>query len=87
MFCRVYLLVFDRSFILRAVSLKFDYLGPSGLSMVNSDLLLDWLDINHILGETHLRFYFNRNIQFLCAHICEDLENHVNVLKIIRIFK
>jgi hypothetical protein len=57
------------------------------LSTINSDLLLDWLDINDILGETRLRFYFDRNTQFLCAHIYEDLENHVNVLKIIRIFK
>jgi hypothetical protein len=53
----VYILVFDGLFVLRVVLIKFKPLGPSELSLVKSDLLLDWLDMKGILGKIHLRFY------------------------------
>jgi hypothetical protein len=56
-FYQINLLVFNRLFVLRVVLIKFDPLVPLGLSLVKSNLLLDWLDINNLIGKVRLRFY------------------------------
>jgi hypothetical protein len=50
--------VFDRSFILRVVSVKSDPLGSTGMPSVTFDLPLDRLNKNDIVGEVSLRFYW-----------------------------
>jgi hypothetical protein len=54
---RLRLLVFDGSFVSKVISIKFDPLRSSGLSSVKFDLLLDWLNMNNMVGEMSLRFY------------------------------
>jgi hypothetical protein len=54
---RINLLAFDQPFIPRAVSIKFDPLGPLVLPSVKSNLLLDWLNMNDLVGKTCLRIY------------------------------
>jgi hypothetical protein len=49
-----YLLIFDPSFILRVFSIRFDRLIPLGLSLVKSDLLLDRLNTNGLIGKVCL---------------------------------
>jgi hypothetical protein len=50
--------VFGRSFITRVVSIKFVHLGLVGLISVKSNLLLDRLNVNILIGKTDLRFYW-----------------------------
>jgi hypothetical protein len=50
-------LEFYQSFVLRVVSIEFDTLGSTGLLSVKSDLLLDQLNKNGLVGEVSLRFY------------------------------
>jgi hypothetical protein len=50
-------LAFDRSSVLRVVSIKSDPLGPSGFSLVKFNLLLDWSSMNNLVDEAGLRFY------------------------------
>jgi hypothetical protein len=51
---RLGLLVFDQLFILRAISVKVDPLGPTGMSLVKFNLPLDQLNTNNQLGEFKL---------------------------------
>jgi hypothetical protein len=48
-------LTFDHS---RTVSIMFDPLGSSGLSLVMSDFLLDRLSMNNLVGKVNLSFYW-----------------------------
>jgi hypothetical protein len=57
MLYQVDLLVFDRSSISRAVSIKFDPLWPLGLPSVKFNLMLDRSDMNGLVGKASLRFY------------------------------
>jgi hypothetical protein len=51
------LLVFGRSFVIRVASVKSDPLGPTKLPLVKSNILLDLLNMNNLIGEVSLRFY------------------------------
>jgi hypothetical protein len=51
------LLVSDRSFIAKVVSVKFDPLRPSKLPSVKFNLLLNWSGMNDLVGGVDLRFY------------------------------
>jgi hypothetical protein len=56
MIYRIDLLVFDHSFIPIDVLIKFDHLGSIGLSSVKSDLMLDRLSMNALVGGASLMF-------------------------------
>jgi hypothetical protein len=50
MFYRIDLLVFNRLFVLKVVSIKFDSLGHLGMPLVD-------LSMNNLIGKAYLRFY------------------------------
>jgi hypothetical protein len=66
MFHRVDLLVFDRLFVPRAVSVMLDLLGPSWPPMVMFGLLLERLSVNSLVVEASLRFY--QVVQLIKCH-------------------
>jgi hypothetical protein len=59
MHCQIDLLVFDRLFVSRIISIKFDPLGPSGLPSIKFNLVLDHLSMNGVGGEVSLRLYWD----------------------------
>jgi hypothetical protein len=56
MFNRLGLLVLDRLF-LRVVLVNSNPLGPTGLPLVKSELPLDQLNMNDLVGEVSVGFY------------------------------
>jgi hypothetical protein len=57
MFDRLSLLVFNWSFILRVILVNSNPLGPAGLPSVKSELPLDRLNMNDLVGEVSVEFY------------------------------
>jgi hypothetical protein len=46
MFCQIELLIFNRLFVPRVVSIMYDPLRSLGLPSIKFDLLFDWLNTN-----------------------------------------
>jgi hypothetical protein len=56
---KLYLLVFDQLFVLRVVLVKSYPVGPTWLPSIMSDLPIDWLNMNSLVGEASLKFYWD----------------------------